>query len=480
MDFDGERKELQRNTQTFDVQLQNFEIALLNTLNYYGLPTASVFVSVDERLVVARNIEQVLGKISRDKRSQSVYMSKFIAATMSGLFDAALNYLWDETISELRQRVATYDLSFFCDNAGISQDKRNRIKSAEDLTLIEDSELINGARKIELISEIGYKHLDYIRYMRNYASAAHPNQNQLSGLQIVTWLETCIREVISLPTPAEAVRIKELLTNIKSKVISNIQEAKRVAAFFVHLNQEQINNLALGFFGIYVQPDTTQQTRQNIQYLLPYLWGRVDELTRKQLGVKYGKFVSVNDTERKNLARQFLEQVEGLSYIPEELHAIDLEDAIKNLLHAHRAMNNFYNEPQFARQLQRIVGDFGKIPVSLNEWYVLALVEVFLTNGYGEVWAADPIYRSLIGLFDAEQASIAILSFNEINISSRLQFPRCRNKYLELLELVKPKISAVALKELINDIENFSGPYDKMKDDSRIKRKVANLKKLIG
>src|SRR5579875_475736 len=285
MDFDGERKELQRNTQTFDVQLQNFEIALLNTLNYYGLPTASVFVSVDERLVVARNIEQVLGKISRDKRSQSVYMSKFIAATMSGLFDAALNYLWDETISELRQRVATYDLSFFCDNAGISQDKRSRIKSAEDLTLIEDSELINGARKIELISEIGYKHLDYIRYMRNYASAAHPNQNQLSGLQIVTWLETCIGEVISLPAPVGAVRIKELLTNIKSNVISNIQEAKEVAAFFVHLNQEQINNLALGFFGIYVQPDTTQQTRQNIQYLLPYLWDRVDELTRKQLGV---------------------------------------------------------------------------------------------------------------------------------------------------------------------------------------------------
>ena len=33
-----------------------------------------------------------------------------LAAVGAGLFDAALNYLWDETIAEFRRRVARYDL----------------------------------------------------------------------------------------------------------------------------------------------------------------------------------------------------------------------------------------------------------------------------------------------------------------------------------------------------------------------------------
>src|SRR5947209_11622841 len=89
----------------YDVQLHDFEVTILETLNQVGLPTESVFVAVDERLVVSKNIESVLTKISYDQRRRSIYISKFVAATASGLFDAALNYLWDETVYELRQRV---------------------------------------------------------------------------------------------------------------------------------------------------------------------------------------------------------------------------------------------------------------------------------------------------------------------------------------------------------------------------------------
>ena len=46
------------------------------------------------------------------------------------------------------------------------------------------------------ITQLGYKHLDYIRDMRNHASAAHPNHNEITGLQLASWLETCIQEVI--------------------------------------------------------------------------------------------------------------------------------------------------------------------------------------------------------------------------------------------------------------------------------------------
>ncbi len=465
--------------QNDDLQLHTFEHALLNVLEMHGLPTDSIFVPIDERDVVFKNIGRVLTKVAPEKKPQSIYLSKFAAAVAAGLFDAALNYLWDETIFELRRRVAQYDISYFYDNAISNLEKRKKLIRVEDLEKIEDSELIHGAKEIELISDMGYRHLDFIRYMRNWASAAHPNQNTITGLQLISWLETCIREVISLPLSGAAVEIRQLLANIKSISISAI-EVKEIATSCLNLTRDQISTLISGFFGIYTRPDTTSQTRQNIHRLLPYLWDRVEESTRQQLGLNYGKYASIGDQERRNLSRQFLELVAATSYISDEYRVIEIEDAVENLLLAHRELNNFYNEPPFAQALQRIIGEAGKVPSRVNKKYVLAIVEVFLTNGNGVAWNAEPIYLSLIRLFDSNQALVAILSFSEDTIASKLQFPLCQRKYRELLQMLKIIISRPALKELIEDIENFNGPLDRLKDVSQFKQKVGNLLKIIG
>ncbi len=314
--------------------------------------------------------------------------------------------------------------------------------------------------------------------MRNWASAAHPNQNELTGLQIVSWLETCINEVISLPLSNITIEIKKLLTNIKANVISE-EEAKQIASFFQDFSQEQSNTLAQGLFGIYTRTDTTTQVRDNIHRLLPYLWGLVDENTKNLFGIKYGKFVANNDQEEQNNARAFLEIVSAESYIPDGLRAAEIETALDDLLIAHRGTNNFYSEPPLARELSRLIGD-SKIPEQVNKKYVLTLVEAFLTNGHGTAWNADPIYTGLIKQFDSNQALIAILSFNDETISSSLQFKLCQSKFRELLEILKIKITSSAVTELIKEIESFSGPLDKMKDDSRFKQKVSTLRKIVS
>jgi hypothetical protein len=404
-------------TSSFDVQLQSFENALLSVLGSNGLPTESIFVSVHERAIVGQNIGHVIAKIASDQRERSIYISKFVAAAASGLFDAALNYLWDETIFELRRRVAQYDLSYFFDNAVKSSEKRKKLGSEDDLSRIDDSELIHGAKEIGLISEIGFQHLDYIRFMRNYASAAHPNQIVLTGLQLTSWLETCIREVISLPLSEAAIEIRKLLSNIKANVVTD-EEAKQIGMFFLNLTQDQVNNLASGFFGIYTRQDTTSQTRENIHRLLPPLWSQVDEITRQQFGVKYGKFVANNDQKEASFAKQFLESASALAYIPDTLRAAEMGIALDNLLTAHRGFNNFYNEPPFARELQRLVSHQRSVPSQIEDSYVLGLVEAFLGNGNGIAFFANDIYRSMIDQFDSSQALKAVLSFSSDNTLS--------------------------------------------------------------
>ena len=459
-------------------EIQVFEQGLLQTIKSYGLPWDEILVSIDEREVVFTNAPAVIQKILPEGRVNSVYISKFLAAVAAGLFDAALNYLWDETIGQLRKRVAQYDISYFYDNAvGTTSDRRKKLAGVDDLDKIDDYELIDGARKIELITDVGFKHLDLIRYMRNWASAAHPNQNELSGLQLIAWLQTCIIEVISSPMSMVAADIRKILINIREKVISPA-DARETAAFFGNLNQDQVNTLASGLFGIYTRLDTTPQTRTNIHQILPLLWPRVDEPTRHQFGVRYGRYVANGDQDQKGFAKQFLEVVSGQSYIPDDLRAAELDAAIDNLLAAHNNYSNFANEPPFARQLQRLVGT-ADVPAQIRTKYVLSVVYVFLTNGNGVCWSGDEVYRSLIEQFDSTQALVGVLSFRNPKITSKLQFNLSRQKFMELLGLLEQRTSSPAVHELIDLIKQFTGPLDKLRDARSISKRVAALEAII-
>jgi hypothetical protein len=460
------------------IQLKEFETGLKQVLNLHSLPSEGVFVDIPERVNVFKNLDTVLNQISPEEKQQSLYLSKFIASTASGLFDASLNYLWDETILQIRKRVSQYDIEFFYDNA-VTGDRRKRLKDESDLDKVDDYDLIRGAKEIGLISDLGFKHLEYINYMRNWASAAHPNNSEITGLQLVSWLETCIKEVITLPISNITIRIKQLLQGVKNTAIT-ANDAQEIAVFFTSLTQEQIDNLASGFFGIYVRLETTSQTHQNINLLLPEIWGRVDEDIKRSFGLKYAHYTANNSQDEKRLSRQFLQIVGAESYIPDDLRAIEIDNTIDNLLSAHRGFNNFYNEPSFARQLLRIIGQPLKIPKSVEKKFIIAIVETFFTNGNGVAASANEVYTEILSSLDAHQANIAGLSFTDTRISSRLQFPLSQRKFKELLEIVKPSITSPPVNDLLKYItEEYKGKSSYLMNDKTVKTSVENLKILL-
>lgn len=146
-------------------------------------------------------------------------------------------------------------------------------------------------------------------------------------------------------------------------------------------------------------------------------------------------------------------------------------------------MNNFYNEPPFARQLQRLVGEAGRIPEKVTQAYVLGVVEAFLTNGNGVAWNAEPVYLELMHQFDPRQALIAVVAFRSTVIASKLQFILCQKKYRELLEMMINQVSNPAVKELIEDIRatlNSNVPPERLREDRRLAEKIDNLRKILN
>ncbi|MEG8178079.1 hypothetical protein GZH49_05960 [Nocardia terpenica] len=447
--------------------LQRFESTLLYRMNTAGLPADGVLVDIDQRQRMLANLAFALDRLGESDRARSHYISKMVAAVAAGLFDAALNYLWDETIAELRRRVALYDLSYFFDVAMPAPEKRKYLRNVDDLSQIQDVDLLRAARDIGLLSDIGHSQLDSIRYMRNHASAAHPNQNQLTGLQLATWLETCIREVITLPVDNITADTGALLSNLKQARLSD-EKIATTASFFGKLPPDRADVLAAGFFGLYTSRDSTPETLDNIRTLWPHLWPYISDQARYDFGTRIARFAANADHAPATRARQLFDLVDAAAFLPELMRTAEIDTALESLLAAHHGWNNFATEPAPARQLEQLIGERGQVPTGLATKYVKTLVEVFLTNGHGVCWAADQIYIKLIERLNSIQAQIALRSFTDQTISSRLQTEIARSKWTELLALLEPKLTNRVDRDLYTAIRNFTDSADKLRNSPEI------------
>lgn len=372
--------------------------SILKFLKEYEYPSENVLVSIEERSVLFVNIIRVLNKLDEKDRVKAYYISKFIAACASGLFDAALNYLWNETILNLKVKIINFDLDYFYDCIINNPNERNEFNTADDLDNLQDWQLIQGCYDIGILSEIGLKHLHYIRDMRNFASAAHPNNTEITGLQLSSWLETCIREVLSKEPSDPSISTRQLLINIRSQTLSD-DDIPPISEAILRLPSILANSMIKPLFGMYVDPKVGQPVKINIERIVKYVWDRVDEDTKNEIGLKYGVYSVNGDITRKNLARSFLEFVNGLIYLTEEQLTIELKEKIKNLLDAHYQYYNFYNEKPHAEILKTFIQQSEQIPDLVRFDYVKTLIICRLGNYYGIARNAISIYNDLIDKF---------------------------------------------------------------------------------
>lgn len=452
-----------------DNALAEFEESLTVKLGEVGLPVENVYVCLHERAIVYNGIENILTKLNCATRKKSLYLSKMIAASGVGLFDAALNYLWNEVVTSLRERVSQFDLQYFFEVATSNQDSRKHLKSERDLARIDDASLLEGARKIGLLDQTGYKRLDHIRYMRNFASAAHPNQVEVNGHDLLAWTRTCIEEVLNSKKDKIVAETGKLLANIKKSRLTK-DEVESAAAFFGNLPQERADSLAKGLFGLYVADGRTENVADNVRMLWPKLWPEVSEDLRRGFGVRHARLKASADTDAADAARELIDLVDGSQYLNEEIRVVEIDKALDHLLSTHKGYDNFYREPSAAEALQKLVGEAGEIPELVRSRYVEVLVRVFLGNGYGVSTGALPFYQTMIEQLDPKAASSALRSFTVPETQAQLGTSVGDQQWRELLDMLSPKFVSKSDTQLLACVKDFTGPRDKMHLDSEIKR----------
>lgn len=450
--------------------LERFEESVHSMLAQAGLPVERLFVPVGERKMLVNTLPGVLERLDTTVLSRSHYISKMIAAAAVGLFDAALNYLWDELVSELRRRVAGFDLKYFFDiAAGANADLRKGLKGEEDLTKLDDARLLSAALAIGLLTDTGYQRLDHIRFMRNHASAAHPNQVTLTGLDLANWLQICITEVINTPPDTVTANTGRLLANIKAAVLDKAA-VDAAAAFFDQLPYDRAATLANGLFGLYTDPGRTVIVADNIRILWPQLWPFVTEETRSGYGLRHARALASAETQSATAARELIELVGGSSYLTPEVRAVEMADALDVLDAAHVGFNNFYNEPAPARRVAELAGEQGDVPEVVRPRYVRTVIEYFLGNGFGVSSAAATHYEKMLKAFAPGDAGIALRLFLDPRISSLLSSTVGRHQWAEVLDILEPKLTSTRDRNLMEAVRAFTGPLEQMRLDTKIKK----------
>lgn len=444
-------------------------------LDILGLPTKSILIDKDERGVVINNIPSIVNRLTVEQKEDAMYISKFIAACGAGLFDAAINFLWNETILNLRNKIIRFDLNYFLDSIITDTKRRASFKTEDDLKKIDDWELIKGCKDTGIITEIGYKHLDYIREMRNFASAAHPNQNNIDGLQISSWLQTCIKEVLAKEPEGPVIEIKKLIHNIRNQVLTQA-DTPLIIGNINRLPTELVDSLLSAIFGMYTDTKAGVDIKNNIYFIAPTVWDNCSKQAKNDTALKYVTFSVNAEVDRRNLAHKFLDIVDGLSYLPKDQKVLDMDEILKSLSSAHYGYNNFYNEPIYAKALLKYVPRTGEIPEILEEKYVKVLIECSLGNGYGVSEGALEYYDSMLSLFSDRQFFIFVKLLNDSDIKNKLYNSSCLRRYKNLAEEFYDKTINMHLKEVLKYIINMNqSVLPKISEDNKFKELMKKI-----
>jgi hypothetical protein len=425
-----------------------------NYLAQVGLPTDNIIATTEERSIVAGNLPAFLNSLPTEEKREARYLSKFVGASAVGLFDAALSYVWNEVVINLRRKASVYGIDLFFD-AAVGGKNRESYKDESDLDGIKDSVLLDTCLKLELISDVVYRKLDHILTMRNEVAASHPNVESIGGFELMGWLQTCVKDVLQDRPSESAIKIRSLINNIKERItVVDDHTRDRFAGELKNLSLPHVHNLLITFFGNFVSPDTDQILRKNIAIFAPYLWHHSEDRVKYRVGSIIDGYRTNLDEQRLKRGQEFLDVVDGKAFESLPARVVALQNLAGQLKDAHHGWDNFYNEPPFMREILAYCKKSTDIPKELLPTLVPVVLSCRLGRGLsyhgGVSPAGRPLYEQFLGLLDDDGVVQCLLAFFSRDLNSKLSNSICQKHLGAILEILKKVAISDRLKDAID------------------------------
>lgn len=387
------------------------------------------------------SLPAVMAKIPPTLRTEG--LARMCVAVAAGLFDSAINYIWNASVIELREKVKRFGLP-------VVEQIHSKSNFDEQVLLdLKDSELLSLCLKLNLITEDGYFFLDQCRDIRNNFSAAHPVVGKIDDHEFISFVNRCAKYALGNENNPVGVDISAFITAVKGDKFSEQQRNKWLER--IKQTHEAQQNLLFGtLHGIYSDPDSTEHSRVNALTISEEFASQFTPHAKSDLINRHHDYIAKGEIKRHKASQQFFERLKIFPLLGEHEFHSQLSNACKQLLAVHYAIDNFYNEPPFAERLLQL-SEQGAIPDTVKEELVTVVVTCACGNRYGVSHAAVPYYHKMIQGFSPSEVELMLsLPDREPTIKMLLEYPKCRGQFKTLVSLIDsssvPKKSASAYK----------------------------------
>lgn len=454
--------EIRQDTQAIANNFSGFE----NYLEAFGLPLDNVIAPFEERQRIMQALPDFLNQLPPEIKSDARYLSKFIAGSAVGLFDASLNFVWNEVILNLRKKVVAYGLDYFYDSA-IGETFREQYKDENDLPLVKDQVLLDTCRKLELISDILHRKLCHILDMRNQIGSSHPNEYSINAYELLGWLQCCIQDVFMDKISDAALTVKSNIDNSKKiEVTLDAQYLEQFTKSIKDLSPTMVSNLLTSLFGIFVSPDNQNKStqRQNIMALSTIAWDYSTEKAKYSLGEKIDSYRANLDEYKTQQAELFFEKCNGQRYYSTDAKTIKLTLLCEQLENVHYGWDNYANETPISRDIMQFITSIADVP----EIRLESLIKVFLICRIGNdryynegvSLSASRYYDMFFEMVD-EKTTILILNILRSAESRNLLVGKYRPTHVKnICSIMKSELLSERCNSILDYIIDYKGKLE--------------------
>lgn len=447
-------------------------------LEHLGLPTENIIAPLAERKNIENNLPAFIESLPPEVKRDARYLSKFVAGAAIGLFDASLNYVWNEVVLNLREKVVVYGLDMFFD-AAVGGGRRELYSTEEDLSGLKDNTLINTCRKLELISDVVYTKLNHILTMRNDIGASHPNVYSINAFELLGWLQTCVQDILNDKPSASAIQIKSFIENLKkSTVVLDEATILSMERPLNDLSLQNTDNLLNSVFGIYVADATSNVVRKNIALFAPHIWNRSSDNVKYKLGVTIDGYKNNLHNEKHALGMEFFAFCGGNRYQSLDSRIIALDGHADDLLDARYAWDNFYNEPPHMRKILSYLGTENDLPVERSQKIIKTVLICRIGKGIpyntGVSPAGKPLYDQFFNLLGDQNIIITLRAMHSNEVRVNLDNRYCQDHMVSVLEILKSNARSERIQEMLDCLIANKAVLNKIHNDKRYKDLAKN------
>jgi hypothetical protein len=377
-----------------------------------------------------RELPTLLTKIPPHLRDP--LLARMCVAVSVGLLDAAINYAWNSSMTELRNKVRAFGVAVVQQTTGKSFDE-------ETLRDLQDSELLSLCLSLNLLTEEGYFMLDQCRDIRNNFSAAHAPIGTVDAYEYANFLNRCARYALNDSKNPRGVDTTAFISAVKADRFNRFQLSEWVGRMR-ETHEAQREALMSTLHGIYCDPAIGEEARLNALDLANEFGPDFTNKTKSELLNRHSGYSAAGEKDRHAASQGFFKKLGLLELLSEAERHTMVAGACKRLITAHQAYNNFYNEPPFAERLRELANQM-EVPNTAKEEYVETVVTCSVGNQYGTCNAADLDYSAMIRAFSPKEVELLFQVLTKKNIlTMRVDaYGRCAKKLQALVTLIDPK-----------------------------------------